>query len=151
MVGFPTGSPSSQPAPIVVHTWLDRSGGPLVRFTGSTHDHVENVPNPDAGKTVTQLELIISTGNDDLRGGHNAGDNCDVIVELTNGRSITVNNANGGGTWTNWTDHSVRIPIPAGGLRGGDIKSVKLHTGFGGGIGGDNWNVQRIQLKATLQ
>jgi hypothetical protein len=151
MVGFPTGSPSSQPAPIVVHTWLDRSGGPLVRFTGSTHDHVENVPNPDAGKTVTQLELIISTGNDDLRGGHNAGDNCDVIVELTNGRSITVNNANGGGTWANWTDHSVRIPIPAGGLRGGDIKSVKLHTGFGGGIGGDNWNVQRIQLKATLQ
>jgi hypothetical protein len=45
----------------------------------------------------------------------------------------------------------VRIPLPAGGLRGGDVRSVRLHTGFGGGMGGDNWNVQRIVLKATLQ
>jgi hypothetical protein len=37
------------------------------------------------------------------------------------------------------------------GLKGGDVQSVKVHTGFGGGIGGDNWNVQRIQLKATLK
>jgi len=44
----------------------------------------------------------------------------------------------------------IGIPLPGGGLRGGDVKSVKLHTGFGGGIGSDNWNVQRIQLQATL-
>ena len=62
-----------------------------------------------------------------------------------------MNNVNGGTDWNNWTDHTVKIPLPSGGLRGGDVKSVKLHTGFGGGLGGDNWNVQRIQLKATLQ
>jgi hypothetical protein len=31
-----------------------------------------------------------------------------------------------------------------------NAKASKLHTGFGGGIGGDDWNVQRIQLIATL-
>jgi hypothetical protein len=36
-------------------------------------------------------------------------------------------------------------------MKGGDVRSVKLTTHFGGGIGGDNWNVQRIQLLATLQ
>ncbi len=151
MVGFPTGSPTSEPAPIVVHTWLDKSGGPLIRFTGSTHDLVEDVASQDNGKTVTALDLIISTGNDDLRGGGSAGDNCNVTIELKNGHSITVNNVNGGGTWNNWSDHTVRIPLPVAGLHGGDVKSVKLHTGFGGGIGGDNWNVQRIQLKTTLR
>jgi hypothetical protein len=151
MVGFPAGSATSEPAPTVVHTWLDKSGGPLVRFTGSTHDHVEPVASQDAGKTVTELDLIISTGNDDLRGGSHTNDDCDVTITLANGTSITVNNVNNGSTWGNWTDNTVRIPLPSGGLRGGDVKSVKLHTGFGGGFDGDNWNVQRIQLKATLR
>ncbi|HXB71610.1 MAG TPA: hypothetical protein VNY05_25460 [Candidatus Acidoferrales bacterium] len=148
MVGFPAGSRTSEPAPIVVHDWLDKSGGPLIRFTGSVHDLVEAVTSQDNGRNVTALDLIISTGNDDLRGG---SDNCDATIELTNGSAIAVKNANRGSNWKNWTDHTVSIPLPSGGLHGGDVKSVKLHTGFGGGIGGDNWNVQRIQLKATLQ
>jgi hypothetical protein len=148
LVGFPTGNTTSAPPPIVIHEWLDKSGGPLIRFTGSVHDLVVPVQAQDQGKTVAALDVIVSTGNDDLRGG-SAGDNCDVTVVLSNGRSIVVANANHGQSWNNWTDHTVSIPIP-GGLKGGDVQSVKLHTGFGGGIGGDNWNVQRIQLKATL-
>ena len=70
---------------------------------------------------------------------------------LTNGSSITVNNVNHGGTGLIWTDHTVPIRVPPAGLRGGDVKRVTLHTGFGGGIGGDNWNVQRIRLDATLK
>ena len=58
---------------------------------------------------------------------------------------------NHGQTWANWTDHDVSIPLPASGLKGGEVASVDLHTGFGGGMGGDNWNVQRVQLKATLK
>jgi hypothetical protein len=149
LVGFPTGSATSAPPPIVIHEWLDKSGGPLIRFTGSVHDLVVPVQAQDQGKTVAALDVIVSTGNDDLRGGGSAGDNCDVTLALSNGRSIVVNNANHGQSWNNWTDHTVSIPVPAG-LKGGDVQSVKLHTGFGGGIGGDNWNVQRIQLKATL-
>ena len=144
VVAFPTGSITSEPPPKIVHEWLDVSGGPLIRFTGSVHDLVEGVPPQDVGEAVSALDLTISTGNDDLRGGNNAGDNCDVIIELTNGKSIAINNVNAGSNWKDWTDHTVGIPLPNGGLSGGDVASVKLHTGFGGGIGGDNWNVNRI-------
>jgi hypothetical protein len=162
MVAFPEGSPtsSSQPSSTVVDTWLDKSGGPLVRFSGSEHERswpVEKQAPP--AMTVTSLELIISTGNDDLRGGSNPKDNCDVTVGLKDGFTcpdgqsipeITLKNVNNGAKWSNWTDHTVSIPLPSCGLRGADVKSVTLHTGFGGGLGGDNWNVQRIQLRATL-
>jgi hypothetical protein len=150
LVSFPAGSPTNTPPQTVVHTWLDSSGNPLVRFTGSVHDELLNVSAADAGMNVQSLKLIISTGNDDLRGGSNPGDNCNVLVHLANGQTITINNINGGGTLNNWTDRTVNIPIPSGGLKGGDVKSIDLHTGFGGGIGGDNWNVNRVRLIATL-
>jgi hypothetical protein len=113
------------------------------------HDYSHSVVPQDVGKEISALNLVVSTGNDDLRGGSHAGDNCDVSVELASG-TIALLNVNGGHNWTNWTDHTVPIPLPAGGLKGGDVKGLKLHTGFGGGIGGDNWNVNRIQLQATL-
>ena len=112
------------------------------------HEHVESVAAQDAGKKLRALSVIVSTGNDDLRGGN---DNCDVVVELTNGSSITVTNANGKQAWKDWTDHAVAIPLPTSGLVGGGVKAVKLVTHFGGGVGGDNWNVQRVRLVATLE
>jgi hypothetical protein len=152
IVSFPTGSAMhGPPPPPVTHEWLNASSNPLVRFTGDRHDFSENVPAQDVGHNVTALRLIISTGNDDLRGGSHAGDNCDVIIDLGGGRNITVNNVNHGGKLDNWSTLTVPIPIPAGGLKGGDVKSVRLHTGFGGGMGGDNWNVNRLQLEATLE
>ena len=78
-------------------------------------------------------------------------DNCDVTIGLANGRAIIIRNVNGGSNWQDWTAHTISIPLPPGGLRGGDVKSVSLRTRFGGGMSGDNWNVQRIQLQATLQ
>jgi hypothetical protein len=151
VVSFPTGSVTKAPTPIVIHQWLDASGGPLVRFTGSVHDKVVEVRAEDVGKSVRALRLIISTGNDDLRGGSGAGDNCNVAVELASGKTIELSNVNAGKNWADWSSHDVSIPIPATGLKGGDVKAVKLHTGFGGGISGDNWNVNRVQLEATLQ
>jgi hypothetical protein len=151
VVSFPAASPVHTPPPTVVHAWLDASGAPLIRFTGSVHDLRELVNPQDAGRSVRALDLIISTGNDDLRGGGNPGDNCNVTIELASGATIVINNINAGHTLPNWSDHTVSIPLPAGGLKGGDVRAVRLHTGFGGGIGGDNWNVNRIQLKATLQ
>ncbi len=151
IVSFPVGSATtSPPPPPVEHTWLNASGNPLIRLTGSVHDLNLSVPATDRGIAVRALRLIISTGNDDLRGGSNPGDNCTVTVHLANGRVITLNNVNNGQDWNNWTVHTVNIPIPAGGLKGGDITSIDLHTGFGGGIGGDNWNINRVQLIATL-
>jgi hypothetical protein len=152
VVSFPTGSSTrvadgSQTA--TVEEWLDVSGSPLVRFTGNLHDFSQVVPPPPhVGEAIGALNLIISTGNDDLRGGSNPGDNCDVTIVLGSG-ALKVSNVNGSKNWPNWSVQTVAIPLPAGGIKGGDVKSVSLHTGFGGGIGGDNWNVNRIQLQAT--
>lgn len=151
VVSYPALSRVRRPLPVIVHTWLDASGAPLVRFTGHVHDRVLNVPRRDVGRRVRSLDLIISTGNDDLRGGSHVRDDCNVYVVLTSGATILIRNVNGGHTWHNWSDHVVHIPLPAAGLQGGQIRSIRLHTGFGGGIGGDNWNVNRVQLRATLQ
>jgi hypothetical protein len=142
---IPTG-----PLTLVVHDWLLASGIPLIRFTGQRHDLTLPVAAQDVGQEVSALNLTISTGNDNLRGGSNPGDNCDVTVQLSSGQSIVLKNVNAGGEWANWTDHTVAIPLPPGGIRGGDIQAVVLHTGFGGGISGDNWNVQQVILQATL-
>ncbi|MBK7599428.1 MAG: hypothetical protein IPJ07_13260 [Acidobacteria bacterium] len=135
IVSFPAGSTTSSTTPPVVHNWLDASGAPLVRFTGDIHDRVLAVPRIDPGRQVLELNLIISTGNDDLRGGGNSGDNCDITILLTGNRRIVLNNVNQGRTLGNWSEHIVKIPLPSGGIRGGDVTGVQLHTGFGGGLG----------------
>jgi hypothetical protein len=150
VVSFASGSVVKAPEPAIVHEWLNVSAAPLVRFTGNVHDYGALVPEHDSGKVVRALSLIISTGNDDLRGGSNPGDNCDVTIELASGKSIFLANVNRGQTWTNWTNSTINVPLPPEGLKGGEVKAVRLHTSFGGGIGGDNWNVNQIQLQATL-
>jgi hypothetical protein len=151
VVSFPNGSVTRSPPPVITHAWLDASSNPLKRFTGQVHDLAETVSPQDVGHAVQSLAVVISTGNDDLRGGSHPTDNCDVTIQLASGKEIVVTNANRGQHWEDWTDHTVPIPLPASGLEGGDVKAVELHTAFGGGISGDNWNVNRIQLLATLK
>jgi hypothetical protein len=148
VVAYPTSSTVVSPSAPVVHKWLDASGGPLVRLTGSKKAHFEPVPAQDLGVAVSALELIVSTGNDDLRGGN---DNVDVTIELANQPPIEIRNANKKTRWKNWTDNVVAIPLSDRSVKGGDVRKVTLTTHFGGGMGGDNWNVQRIQLLATLE
>jgi hypothetical protein len=150
IVSFPEDSPTHGPAASTIHTWVDDSGGPLIRFTGKTHDLLIPVAAQDVGKHVRALTLLMSTGNDDLRGGNRAGDNCDVTIVLKSGKTIALSNVNHGATWNGWDQHTLPIPLPNGGMNGGDVAAIKVHTGFGGGISGDNWNLQRVQLEATL-
>jgi hypothetical protein len=96
---------------------------------------------------------VISTGNDDLRGG--SGNNCDVTIHLKSGPPIVLKNVNAGHSWSNWSKHTIAIPLPRTGLRGGDITAVELYTHFRGLFGSstiftDNWNVQEVILEATL-
>jgi hypothetical protein len=149
-VSFPATSDviPAPPAP-VVHTWLDRSDAPLIRFTGDRHDLAVPVIATDTDRQLTALNLVIGTGNDDLRGGN---DNVDVLVDLRNGSTITTRNANRGARFEDWSNHTIAIPLPPSTvLHGGDIVRVRLHTAFGGGCCGDNWNVNRVQLVATLR
>lgn len=139
-----------EPQQNVERDWLNVSDIPLIRFTGDRHDLTEKVDPQDVGRQAKSLRMIISTGNDDLRGD---GDNCDVTVKLADGRTISLPNVNQGQTWDNWSIHSFNVPLPTGGLSGGDITEIKLHTvrgGFDLTKSPDNWNVQRVQLKAVL-
>jgi hypothetical protein len=157
VVSFPSGSITSGPfpPPPVVHDWLLRTNVPLIRFTGHNHDLLLPLDNPppDMGQSVTALNLVISTGNDDLRGG--SGNNCDVTIHLKSGPPIVLKNVNAGHSWSNWSKHTIAIPLPRTGLRGGDITAVELYTHFRGLFGSstiftDNWNVQEVILEATL-
>lgn len=143
-----TGSPPPpRPSAPVVRTLLNRSGIPLVRLTGQRHDldlRARGSGRRDFNRQVLSLDLIIDTGNDNLRGGR---DNCDVTILLRRGRSVVQRNVNRGREWRDWSSHTVRIHLPRRGIRAGEITGVKLHTNFHG----DNWNVQRVQLKATLR
>ena len=132
-------------------TWLNASGNPLVRFTGSVHDwssHV-NVASTDAGRQILQLRAVIVTGSDDLRGGSGATDNCNATVTLNSGATLTILNINDGLHWNNGETHVVALPLPPG-TTAGMITQFGLHTQFGGGLSGDNWNVNQVQLIASL-
>src|SRR5512146_3285883 len=61
-----------------------------------------------AGCKVKTLQLLIRTGNDDLRGGAN---NLNVEIHFAGGRMQEAKNVNGGQTWHNNSQHTVVIPL----------------------------------------
>src|SRR5437868_5637842 len=58
--------------------------------------------------TVGMLNLRITTGNDDLRGGKN---NLDVEVHFANGMMQMASNVNKGNNWPNDSVRTVAIPL----------------------------------------
>lgn len=96
---------------------------------------------------ASPLELLLSlkTGGDDLRGGN---DNVHVSVLLNNGVKVEAQNVNLKQRWIDHTWQDVGVSLPAG-TRPADIRTVTLQTTFGGGMGGDNWNLDTAHLKFT--
>ena len=94
--------------------------------------------------SVSQVVLDIGTGDDDLRGGN---DNVDATITFKNQPPLVVHNLNHGARWINNYTQTVPItldrPVPVN-----EITSVTLTTTFGGGIGGDNWNVDSLRISA---
>ena len=131
-----------------VDNWpYKKSGSPLKRFTGKEKRFTAHINNPppnfDAGK-VSQLNLTITTGADDLRGGN---DNLDVIVHFRNGSKLRFNNVNQGKRWAENSAHTVSIflnnPVPVG-----DLDKVELFATVSGGIGGDNFDMLNLVIQA---
>lgn len=107
-----------------------------------------NISQPGRATTTAgqadHLLFTFHTGGDDLRGGN---DNLNLTIYYKNGRSQTIRNINRG---RRWIDHysqnvSVRLnqTVPVN-----QIDRVVLSTTFGGGMGGDNWNLDRLTIKA---
>ena len=91
---------------------------------------------------VRELLLEIRTGGDDLRGGN---DNVHATVNFKSHPQLTVQNINGLHRWINNYTEIVPVrltqPVPLD-----ELASVVLTTTFGGGSGGDNWNLDRLRI-----
>lgn len=97
-----------------------------------------------SGPTTRELLLTIHTGGDDLRGGN---DNVDATIRIRGQAPLQQRNLNGGRRWIGNYSQTVSIRLPRA-ARLEDIEELALSTRFGGGIGGDNWNVDAIRVVA---
>ncbi|MBK8448768.1 MAG: hypothetical protein IPO78_14910 [Saprospiraceae bacterium] len=93
---------------------------------------------------VGELLLEFYTGADDLRGGN---DNLNATVYYKNGKSQKFENLNKRVRWIDNYYQIVPIRLEPG-VKLDQIKSVVLQTTFGGGIGGDNWNMDSFRIIA---
>lgn len=92
-------------------------------------------------QNATQVWLRIRTGGDDLRGGN---DNVFASVRINGRWRPEVQLNRGGERWADNTTHDVMIPI--GSTPVANIEAVRLRTTFGGGMGGDNWNMDSARI-----
>ena len=111
------------------------------------HEYVST--NPSAITTtpmLAKLSYSIGTGGDNLEGGNN--NNVDITIRMKSSRTVYVlRNINEKRKWDNFTESSRVIDIPNSTTMDlNDIKEIEIrHTG-GGGIGADNWDVDKIYV-----
>lgn len=105
-------------------------------------------PMTPLATTAAPDELLVEflTGGDDLRGGN---DNVHVFLLVRGRTPIRFPNVNGQKRWINNSSQSVALPLPTA-VRFEDIEGVRLETTFGGGMGGDNWNLQSLNVRVRL-
>lgn len=113
------------------------------KYTPSVPPRISTTALPNDG-LVRELVIEMRTGGDDLRGGN---DNVSGIVRYTDGTSDTYENLNKSARWIDNYCETVVISLrkPAALNM---IKCVSLKTSFGGGIGGDNWNLDGLLIIA---
>ncbi len=152
----PSPSPSASPTPMTFEllnltgtTKLPDGSIGLARFTGSVHDFTQPIPAPApqfASDVVVDLEITLTTGADDLRGGSDGGDNATVIIKGAG----TFPDVNQTQSWGNNSVHTVSLTPLRPGITLADMTSVDINTMFSGGFNGDNWDLADLQLQATV-
>ena len=132
--------------------WVLGQGSPLVRFTGSVH--TLDLPVPADRVTTdgpaTQVQVVIQTGEDDLRGGGTPGENATVTLHFVGGFDITTPGVNGGRRWGNGETHTALLTLPSTAPSVSAITGVTISTQFRGGLSGDNWNVDKVALVVSF-
>ena len=136
----------SQALAIVPHGAVPIASTGVYRFSGSKPSlDMTMSPNPgcaDPG-AVQKLHFVFRTGDDDLRGG---SDNLNITI-VGNGFNQQQDNVNQGQNWGNNSEHSVDISLNKQ-VTVDQLTQVQLYTTFHGGSGGDNWNMQSVQIFA---
>jgi hypothetical protein len=120
----------------------------LCRLTGSVHNCTVTIPPSGLAPSdvVDSMQITVTTGDDDLRGGGFAGDNADVAV---GGQKFL--NVNDFQDWPDGSVNSIPLVIPFGAtVTLGKLTTLEVSTTFGGGLGGDNWDIADISLQATV-
>lgn len=104
------------------------------------------LPKQTAAKRGWVQEFLVNffTGSDDLRGGN---DNVNLRINYSDGTYENFLNVNKSQRWIDNYDHTVSLilskPHPVS-----EIKSITVSTTFRGGFAGDNWNLQKITVRA---
>ncbi len=102
-------------------------------------DSRNKLPAGPKGST-RELLVTIKTGGDDLRGGD---DNLNIVVNVKGKPRQRFANVNKGRRWIDNYEQTITLPLLAP-VPPEDIESIVLQTTFGGGIGGDNWNMDQL-------
>jgi hypothetical protein len=121
----------------------------LHRFTGSDPSldiHAQTGVGCPTGKQVRRISFTFSTSNDDLRGGN---DNLNVTILFADGTSQTEHNVNHSQNWPNGSTKGAEILLNRS-VTIDQIRGFTLADTFGGGSGGDNWNMASMQADAFL-
>ncbi len=100
-------------------------------------------PPPRVTQPTQELIVELRTGGDDLRGGN---DNVNIVVLSKDGREHRLDNANMRRRWINNSMNAVSVSLPAW-LGYDNLRGMRLETTFGGGMGGDNWNLDEIRVR----
>lgn len=144
---------------------LSKKGTPLNRFKGGkmcdcNKTYSFSAPLLTSGTTTwidkfapeqkSSIIAVFGNGGDDLRGGN---DNVRIVILFKNStRTLSFSNLNKGANWGNFTEKTVApnaIPSRPN-LKISDIKEVQLwHTG-GGGMGADNWDLDKFKLTISM-
>ena len=98
---------------------------------------------PAIARPSREVLVSLRTGNDDLRGGN---DNLHLVLLGASGREHRAQNVNYRKRWVNNSTNEVSIALPEG-WSPEELRGLRVETTFGGGIGGDNWNLDGITAR----
>jgi hypothetical protein len=140
------------------HSKLSDGSEGLFRFTGGSPEAFPMTVTPpsaaNAGKVVTSLELIVTTGGDDIGGGNSPKDNANAAITV-NGQRIQFEDINALEKWSNGSTNSVALLTLSGlppGTKLGEVSGpLEITTNFNGGSEGENWDLAAVKLVASVQ
>ncbi len=113
-------------------------------YHAKTPPNLPNVAYPADGM-IRELILSFHTGSDDLRGRN---DNINLIVNLSDGtRGELYPNINLGARWLPTYTESARVVLTKP-ITPQQIRDLTFVDTFGGGSGGDNWDMQQLTVHA---